>query len=243
VDNTNKEFLDTLTNGFTLYKYNITQDQIDKLVLFNTLVMETNEHTNLTSIKDGAESAKKHFLDSLNPPAMELVKKAKSVIDVGSGAGFPGIPLAIVNSNVKFTLIDTRKKRCEFMEHAKDQLKLYNVSVIWKRAEELGRDESYRDRFDIACARALAATPTLLEYLVPFVKVGGYTMLYKGKSLTDELNQAKSAINILGIDDFKISPYTIFDESSQFNMVYAEKIRPTPTKFPRKVGMPTKRPL
>jgi len=239
----NKEFINTLRQGFAEYNYNVSNEQIDKLVLFNNLVMETNKHTNLTAIENGAESAKKHFLDSVNPIAMELVKKASTVIDIGSGAGFPGIPLAILHPSINFTLVDTRKKRCEFMELAVDELKLQNVRVIWKRAEELGKDTNYREQYDIACARALAAMPTLLEYLVPFVKENGYTMLYKGGLAEEELNSAQNAIDTLGMDKFTISPYTIFGESSQYAMVCAEKIRPTPTKYPRKSGLPSKRPL
>jgi len=239
----NREFINTLKAGFTEYKYTVSDEQIDKLVLFNTLVMETNKHTNLTSIDDGAESAKKHFLDSINPVAMDLVKNAQRVIDIGSGAGFPGIPLAILNQVTQFTLVDTRKKRCEFMEFAINELRLDNVNVIWKRAEELGKDEKHREQYDIACARALATMPTLLEYLVPFVKLNGYTILYKGGLAEDELNSAQNAIDTLGMDKFTISPYAILGESSQYSIVHSTKIQPTPAKYPRKSGLPSKRPL
>lgn len=238
-----KDFIDTLSAGFAQYSYNVTPEQIEKLLLFNNMVMETNKHTNLTAIEDGAESAKKHFLDSLNPVAMDIIKSAKSVIDVGSGAGFPGIPLALMNETVHFTLVDTRKKRCYFMQEAADALNLKNVTVVWSRAEDMGKDQKYREFFDVACARALAAMPTLLEYLVPFVKVDGCTMLYKGGCANEEIAAAKNAIETLGMDNLEILPYTVLDETSQYSMVYGNKIRSTPLKYPRKAGMPTKRPL
>ena len=243
MDNCNQDFINTLISGFEYYGYNVSTEQIDKLALFNKLVMETNEHTNLTAIANGAESAKKHFLDSVNPAIMKLLKAAKNVIDVGSGAGFPGIPFAILNNDINFTLVDTRKKRCEFMEYAKSALNLNNVKIVWKRAEELGQDINYREKYDIACARALAAMPTLLEYLVPFVKIDGYVILYKGKSYQDEIDAAQNAIKTLGIENVQTLPYTIFDESSQFRIIYGKKLRPTPIKYPRKVGLPAKRPL
>jgi len=243
VNNIKNNFADTLKRGFEYYHYNISEDQINKLILFNDLVMDTNKHTNLTSIENGFESAKKHFLDSVNPVAMNIVKGADSVIDVGSGAGFPGIPLAVLNQNICFTLLDTRKKRCEFMEHAVSFLKLSNVKIIWKRAEELGKDTKYREKYDIACARALASMPTLLEYLVPLVKLNGYVMLYKGGQAKNETDSAKTAAQILGINNFIISPYTLFDESSDYAIVYSKKTKNTPDKYPRKSGIPLKRPL
>lgn len=239
----NNTFIDTLKSGFDEFGYSVSTEQNDKFSLFNDLVMQTNKHTNLTAITDAVESAKKHFLDSVNPVAMDLVKNVSSVIDIGSGAGFPGIPLAILNPSAKFTLVDTRNKRCEFMEMAVDSLKLNNVDVVWKRAEELGKDENYREKYDIACARALAAMPTLLEYLVPFVKIGGYTLLYKGGLAEQELTNAQNAAQILGMGEFSISPYSVFDEASQYAVVYGQKEQITPTKYPRKSGMPSKRPL
>lgn len=236
-------FVDTLKSGFVEFNYNVSNEQIGKLALFNDLVMQTNEHTNLTAITDEVESAKKHFLDSVNPVALDLVKNASNVIDIGSGAGFPGIPLAVLNPSVSFTLVDTRKKRCEFMDSTVESLNLDNVNVIWKRAEELGKDANYREQYDIACARALAAMPTLLEYLVPFVKVKGHTMLYKGGLASEELQNAKNSIETLGMGEFTIAPYCIFGESSQYAMVIGQKKRDTPAKYPRRSGMPSKRPL
>lgn len=239
----NKEFIDILNKGFSEYKYTVSDEQINKLELFNDLVMQTNEHTNLTAITGSIESAKKHFLDSVNPIAMTLMKNSESVIDIGSGAGFPGIPLAVLNPDVLFTLVDTRKKRCDFMEYAVEHLKLNNITIVWKRAEDLGKDITYREQYDLACARALAAMPTLLEYLVPFVKLGGYTMLYKGSMAQDELNSAQNAIDTLGMGEFTIAPYSVYEESSKYAMVYGTKIKPTPVKYPRKSGMASKRPL
>ncbi|MEX1376711.1 MAG: 16S rRNA (guanine(527)-N(7))-methyltransferase RsmG [Eubacteriales bacterium] len=238
-----KQFIETLISGFAEYKYNVSKEQLDKFVTFNKMVMSTNKHTNLTAIEDGAESAKKHFLDSVNPAAMEIVKNADSVIDIGSGAGFPGIPLAILNPQVQFTLVDTRQKRCEFMNSAVEELNLENTKIIWNRAEELGKDTEYREKFEIACARALAATPTLLEYLSPFVKIGGKVMLYKSKYTEEELSSSESAANILNISDFNIIPYSILGDNSSYNIILGKKTNATPIKYPRKSGIPTKRPL
>lgn len=243
MENVSKDFLDTLSSGLDYYKYNISDNQMAKLILFNTLVMETNTHTNLTTIKDGADSAKKHFLDALNPIATDLISKAKKVIDVGSGAGFPGIPLAIMYPDVHFTLLDTLKKRCDFMQDSVVALELENVEIVWQRAETLGQTIGYREEFDVACARALASMPTLLEYLLPFIRVGGYAVFYKGKSPENEITQSANAMSLLGVDNFSIVPYTIFDETAHYCMVIGEKNRPTPAKYPRKAGLPTKRPL
>ena len=239
----NNEFKDTLIKGFAEYNYNISGEQINKLVNFNQMVMDVNKHTNLTAIENGAESAKKHFLDSLNPAAISCISSAKKIIDVGSGAGFPGIPLSILKEQADFTLLDTRKKRCEFIESAVSELGLKNVTVLWGRAEELGKDKMHREQYDIACARALAAAPILLEYLSPFLKIGGHVLLYKGKEAENEIAQSQNAADILGIDKFAVIPYKITDDVSSYNMLYAEKIFPTPDKYPRKPGIALKRPL
>lgn len=239
----NKAFKETLQQGLDSYGYDITAEQIDKLILFNTMVMQTNKHTNLTAIEDGASSARRHFLDSINPIANGIISKAKKVIDVGSGAGFPGIPLAILHPTISFDLLDTRKKRCEFMQDAISELSIPNANVLWARAESIGQNILHREKYDVACARALAAMPTLLEYLLPLIKVNGYAMLYKGPTPKDEISQATEAISILGGDYFTSKTYTIFGESNNYSMVYGKKIKPTPTKYPRKSGLPTKRPI
>jgi len=243
VNSQNAEFIDTLIKGFEYYKYSFSQDKIDKLALFNNLVMETNIHTNLTAIEDGESSAKRHFLDSLNPEALTLLKNANAVIDVGSGAGFPGIPLAVLHDDIRFTLLDTRKKRCEFMQEAVKQLNLNNVTVLWGRAEDYGKDESCREKFDAACARALAAVPVLLEYLSPFLRIGGSAMLYKGSSCEEEIHSAKNALYALGMDEIKISPYSVYGDTAEYYMLCSEKRKPTPDKYPRKAGIALKRPL
>ncbi|MBN2879268.1 MAG: 16S rRNA (guanine(527)-N(7))-methyltransferase RsmG [Clostridia bacterium] len=237
------EFIDTLIKGFEYYKYSIPQNKIDKLTLFNNLVMATNEHTNLTSIEDGASSAKRHFLDSLNPEALQIIKSANNVIDVGSGAGFPGIPLAVMHDEVRFTLLDTRKKRCEFMQEAVKQLNLKNVTVLWGRAEDYGKDTSYREKYDIACARALATVPVLLEYLSPFLSVGGAAMLYKGSSPEEEISSAKNALSALGMGEINTFLYSVYGDTSEYSMLCSVKINTTPDKYPRKAGIALKRPL
>lgn len=243
MNNTDREFLTTLTEGLKAYNINASDEQIQKLCSFNDMVMSTNSHTNLTAIVTGKESAQKHFLDSLNPQAMKAVCETDNVIDVGSGAGFPGIPLSVMNPGVNFTLLDTRKKRCEFMESVKYKLKLENVTVIWGRAEELGKLPQYRNRYQISCARALAAMPVLLEYLAPFIKIGGYAMLYKGSSAVEDIASAKNAADVLGFGNFENLPYSLPKEDAKLHMVKWLKTNETPERYPRKPGIALKRPL
>ncbi len=168
---------------------------------------------NLTAVTDDVESAKKHFLDSVNPPIMNMIASGDKVIDIGSGAGFPGIPLAIVRDDVHFTLLDTRQKRCEFLQSVVDELGLDNVNVIWDRAEVIGKFDEHREQYDIATARAVAAINVLSEYLLPFVKIDGHTAMYKLSHMEDELESGKAAIKVLGGEIDAVQSYTIIGES------------------------------
>ena len=243
MNNSEKEFTDILIKGFNFYNVETSGEQIKKMAEYNSMVMQANEHTNLTAIKDGKESAQKHFLDSANPQALKIISEAKNVIDIGSGAGFPGIVLAVMKPEVNFTLVDTRKKRCEFMESVKTHLGLSNVSIVWGRAEELGKMPLYREKFDAACARALAAMPVLLEYLAPFVKLGGCAMLYKGSIVDEEIAASETAASLLGFSSFTKLSYKLPEDGADLAVIKVVKYAETPSKYPRKPGIALKRPL
>ncbi len=236
-------FIDTLRVGLNTWQIDYTEEQIEKLVAFNRMMMAANEHMNLTAIPDGAPSAKKHFLDSLNPPALSMVRSAKSVIDVGSGAGFPGIPLSIMCPEVSFTLMDSRQKRIAFLDEVIAIVGISNAKTLLGRAESIGQDESHREQYDVACARAVASLPTLLEYLLPFVKIGGHTLCYKGTEVDDEIQQSEVATKTLGGDELILENYTLFSEKQKLSIITTSKICATSTKYPRKPGKPAKYPI
>lgn len=236
-------FLRVINEGLEQWEISLSGQQIERLEEFNKLVYRTNEHMNLTSIEDGEPSAKRHFLDSLNPHVLSKINDGCNVIDVGSGAGFPGIPLAIAKPKAQLTLLDARKKRAIFMQEAIVELGLKNVEIICDRAETVARKQHYREQYDIACARAVATMPVLLEYLVPFVKMGGEVVLYKTATPEDEIFASCNAVKVLGIEELLVRTYTVFGENANYSIVSGRKIHQSPTKYPRKSGTPTKRPL
>lgn len=236
-------FVETLKAGLDAWQIPYTEEQIEKLTAVNRMVMEANEHMNLTAIPDGEPSAKKHFLDSLNPPTLAKIRSCKAIIDVGSGAGFPGLPLAIMCPEVSVTLMDSRKKRVVFLAEVIETLGIANAKTLTGRAEDIGRDPAHREKYDVACARAVASLPTLLEYLTPLVKVGGQALCYKGSDIQKELKSSKAAVRVLGCGKLCLEKYTLFSEKQELNIVTAPKIRATSTQFPRLPGKPSKSPI
>lgn len=215
---------------------------IGKMHDFYLLLEQANDSMNLTAVKGEQANARRNFLDSCNRPAYDVFLHAENVIDVGSGAGFPGLPLAILLPHVRFTLLEARQKRADFLSMCRERLGLTNVEVVCARAEDAARTP-LRESFDAATARAVAETNILCEYLLPFIKTGGTACLYKGASAHEEALHAQNAAHLLGGGDFIIKNYTIFDDKDQFHMILTPKVSPTPTQYPRKSGKPTKHPL
>ena len=219
---------------------NISDENIKKLYEYMMLLLEWNEKINLTAITDESEIIEKHFIGSLT--ILKYIKDSDKVIDVGTGAGFPGIPLAI-NCGANITLLDSLNKRINFLQEVKEKLDLTNIQNIHGRAEEVGRQKEYREIYDVAVSRAVAPMNILVEYLLPFVKVGGVCICMKGPNASDEISNANNAINLLGgklIDKVNIK---LNGGELNRNLIVIKKINNISGKYPRKPGMPAKQPL
>lgn len=221
---------------------NLTSDMLSKFEIFYNMLLETNKTMNLTAITEMHEVVLKHFIDSI--ALLNYIELSnKTVIDVGTGAGFPGIPLSILFPDTKFVLMDSLQKRLKFIDSVVDACDMKNVSTIHGRAEDLGHDVNYREKFDICVSRAVAALPVLLELCSPFVKVNGLFVSYKSELLKEELQQSEKALSILRCELMKQYDYTIPD--SDFYRVYAvfKKNGALQKKYPRQAGKPKKNPL
>lgn len=216
---------------------------LEKFEGYMNLVLEWNEKVNLTSITDKTEFRRKHYIDSLTCYGSPQIEQAKTIIDVGTGAGFPGVPLAIVYPDKQFLLMDSLDKKIRILAEMVDTMGIDNVSVLHGRAEEIGQDKRYREKFDLCLSRAVANLATLSEYCIPLVKVGGYFAAYKTKDAEQEINSSEKAISILGgvIEERKTFNIHGFDLDHQ--IIYIKKTDKTLSKYPRKSGTPGKEPL
>ncbi len=211
----------------------LTDSMLEKFAVYASLLVEWNEKINLTAITDPTDIVYKHFVDSLTLCSM-VPHKAFSLIDVGTGAGFPGIPIAIVRSDVKLTLLDSLNKRLLFLKAVCDELGIA-VTLIHARAEEAGVKADYREQYDLATARAVASLPVLCEYCLPFVKVGGKFVAMKGPEGENEVMAAQKAITVLGGKLEKVEKRTIatVQESYERQLIVIDKMTQTPSKYPR----------
>jgi 16S rRNA (guanine527-N7)-methyltransferase len=219
----------------------LSREILEKFFIFKELVLDWNNKVNLTSIIDSKEFIIKHFIDSLTLIPY-LNKQNSSIIDIGSGAGFPGIPIKLALSHLDITLLDSLEKRVKFLDFVIEELKLTKIKAIHCRAEDAGVNPNHREKYDYCLARAVAPLPVLVEYCLPFVKIGGNFLAMKGLS-KKEIENSKNALTLLGgqieeIKDFKL-PLT----DNNRNIIIIRKIRQTPTKFPRKSGKPSKNPI
>ena len=231
------------TNNMKLFGIELSDVQKDQFNRYYSLLIEWNDKINLTAITDKQEVIKKHFEDSLSISSVIDMNAVNSVIDVGTGAGFPGIPLKIVFPSLKLTLLDSLNKRINFLNTVVDELGLSDVSAIHGRAEEYGRDVVYRESFDLCVSRAVANLSTLSEFCLPFVKVGGYFVSYKSEKADIEYIEAKNAINLLSGGNVRIEDVIITDTDLTRKMVLIEKLSPIDDKYPRRAGIPLKKPL
>jgi 16S rRNA (guanine527-N7)-methyltransferase len=235
--------VNTLIDGAKTLGIALTEEKVDKFILYKKLLKEWNQKINITSITDDIEIDIKHFIDSITPLKTDLFEKKLKVIDIGTGGGFPGIPLKIVKEELEVVLLDSLNKRITFLNEVIDSLQLKDIVAIHGRAEELGRDKEHREKYDIAISRAVASLNTLSEYSLPFVKVGGYFISMKGPEFEEELMEAKKGIEILGgkIIDKKI--ITLPESDINHSLIIIKKIKETSTKYPRGGGKPKKKPL
>lgn len=235
--------IDTLIEGSKEFNIDLDEKALGAFRTYKGLLKDWNKKINITSITDDVEIDIKHFLDSLSPLITNLFQGNLSVIDVGTGGGFPGIPLKIINENLEVTLLDSLNKRINFLNVVIDQLGLENIRAIHGRAEELSRRKDYRDQYDICISRAVASLDTLSEYCLPFVKPGGHFISMKGPDLEEELNLSKNAIKTLGGQIEKVEMVKIPLSDIEHSLVIIKKIKQTPTKYPRGGGKPRKKPL
>lgn len=229
---------------FSKYQIDMTDFQEKQFQTYFELLIEWNQKLNLTTIVKYEKVIKKHFLDSclLLSKYSKNLFQGKSIIDVGTGAGFPGIPLAIVLPDTKFVLMDSLKKRIDFLFHVIQKLQLENVELIHGRAEDLGREEKLREQFDFCVSRAVAELPVLMEYCSPFIKVNGGLLFYKSKKTYQEIEHSQNAFQELNCQLREDVLLTDEDEFER-HMIYIEKTEPLSNKYPRKAGKAKKRPL
>ena len=228
---------------YELGKLNISlsEMQINQFIRFYEMLIEKNKVMNLTAITEFDEVIDKHFLDSLNLFRLIDLNSEKRILDLGTGAGFPGIPLKIAFPKIKITLVDSLNKRVMFLNDVVNQLGLEDVECVHARAEDLAKKKEYREEYDICVSRAVANLSTLSEYCIPFVKVGGNFISYKSGDCDEEINSSKAAIKKLGARISKVENFEIKDMGRSF--VVIDKISSTPSKYPRKAGPPSKEPL
>lgn len=220
----------------------LTDEICKNLNIYGNMLLETNKQVNLTAITEPNEVLYKHFYDCILFFKNVKVQKGAGIIDVGTGAGFPGMVLKIVRPDIEVTLLDGLNKRLLFLDNVINALGLKGIKTVHLRAEEGGKNEAYREKFDIACARAVAPLPVLAEFCAPYVKTGGIFVAMKGPAANDELESAKQAFDKLGLDKGNIICEKL-REDEQRSFVISKKISQTPPKYPRNFGKISKQPL
>lgn len=236
----NREVLESGLNELGII---IDDIKIGKFQKYKDLLIEWNKNINLTAIEDEKEIYIKHFIDSVSCLTTGYIKDRDKIIDVGTGAGFPGIPINMILENVNLTLLDSLNKRINFLKEVCKSTELKNVEFVHGRAEDFGQKLDYREKYDIATARAVAGLPILLELCVPFIKVGGYFVCLKGPSLDEELKESKKAMKELGVEFVERVDLILPHTDIKHNILVLKKIKNTPTKYPRKAGKPSKNPI
>ena len=222
---------------------NLNETAIQLFAHYQRLLQDWNQKFNLTSLTEEKEILIKHFLDSLVCFHFMPRSISFSLIDIGTGAGFPGIPLKIVNPYIRLTLVDSVQKKVEFCKLLVKELGLSDVEVLHARAEDIGQDNHYREKFDWSVARAVADLSVLAEYMLPLTAVGGFMLAMKGAEVGQEVEKANPAISLLGGDINQIEKIYLPENFGERNLILIKKIKPTPQKYPRKPGKPTKKPL
>lgn len=214
----------------------------ERFAWYYELLVEGNTRMNLTAVLEPEEAVDRHFLDCLAPVAQGLLPEGAKVVDVGTGAGFPGLPLLIARPDLKLTLVDALNKRLGFIQGVLDELGL-QAEIVHMRAEDFSRKPEYREQYDIAAARAVAAVSPLMEYLLPCVRRGGFALCWKGPDISQEAEAARKAIFLLGGKARQPIGYEIPDRDWQHNLFIVDKVSNTPKTYPRKAGTPSKSPL
>lgn len=221
----------------------LDNEQLEKFDEFYRILIEKNKVMNLTGITEYEDVVNKHFVDSISINKFKKVTECMNIIDIGTGAGFPGIPLKIAFPQKNIVLMDSLNKRIGFLNEVIDRLNLKNIKTIHSRAEDLAHKDEYREKFDLCVSRAVANLTTLSEYCIPFVKVNGYFVSYKSGKLEEELSTAKFAINLLGARAESTIEFELPDTDNKRTFAIIKKIKCTPKKYPRGGSKPSREPL
>lgn len=235
------EFKELMKINLKELNIELTDLQLEKFYRYMNILIEWNKFMNLTGITKPEEIITKHFIDSLT--VLDKIDKDANIIDVGTGAGFPGIPIKIAFPDTKVVLLDSLNKRIKFLNEVIEKLELKNIETIHGRAEEFGKNKKYREKYDIAVARAVAPLNVLLEYLMPFVKINGKCLCMKGSSSEEEIKKGERAVKILGGELIKTEEFFIPKTDMKRKIVQVNKNKETNNKYPRKAGTPSKEPL
>ncbi len=237
------ELQQKLIEGAKKLNIEMSKEQANKFIQYMELLLQHNKNVNLTAITDKDEVIVKHFLDSITPISICNFEDNSSIIDVGTGAGFPSIPLKIMLPNVHFTLLDSLNKRINFLNKVIEVLELKNIDTIHGRCEDFGQNYEYREKFDFGISRAVANLAVLSEFCIPFVKLNGKFIALKGKALKDEIKEGKVAVETLGGKVACVEKVTLPYTEITHEILLVDKVFNTPKKYPRKAGKITKSPL
>ena len=232
---------DKFLNEVGKLSISLTDKQLDQFCMYYEILVEKNKVMNLTGITEWDEVLEKHFLDSISLIRAIDLDKELSVMDMGTGAGFPGIPLKIAFPKLKVTLADSLNKRVLFLQEVIDALGLEDIEAIHGRAEDLARDKNYRQQYDLSVSRAVANLSTLSEYCLPFVKIGGQFISYKSGECEDEVEACRKAVFVLGGKIKEVIKFELGDSGRSFIVI--DKVNGTPKEYPRKAGTPSKKPI
>lgn len=236
-----QEFIQDLNEKSKKINILLTKKQIEQFYTYMQLLLEWNEKINLTAITDKKEIILKHFIDSIS--IIPYLNESNKILDIGTGAGFPGIPLKILEENKDFVLLDSLNKRIIFLNEIINKLELNKIKAVHGRAEEFIKQKNERESYDIVTSRAVARLNILLEYMLPFTKIGGKCICMKSSDIDEEIDEAAKAISILGGEIEKIDEIALPESDIKRRIIVIKKIKNTPNKYPRKAGTPTKEPI
>ncbi len=227
--------------GLEELQISLSENQMQQFLDYYELLVETNKVMNLTAITEFDEVIEKHFLDSLSLIRVYDLRREVKILDMGTGAGFPGVPLKIAFPEIDLVLADSLNKRIKFLQDVIEKLGLKKINAVHARAEELGKNKDYREKFDLCVSRAVANLASLSEYCIPFVNEGGMFISYKSGEIEDEVEQSKKAVSILGGSISQVYKFDLYEQKRSFVLI--QKKKKTPKAYPRKAGTPTKLPL